>query len=464
MFLKYLNKITNNSSFRLVVLYASLYISSSLVLLGFIYWTTTAYIFKQMDHHIEYDRQTLMQIYNQYGEEKLIESIDERLKREIFDSIYLLYHTKKGVLAGNLGMVPEDISGYGWFRINLDKCFCQISKHSKEAQVLVEPLNHKNSSSDDGELVFLNGLDIQMVHQQQSLILRSMGAGVFIILVLGIFGGFIITRKTIRKIELINSTILDINEGDLDLRVPLRGTDDDYDLLSYNINQMLDQINVLVENIKNISNHVSHDLRTPLTRIRAKLENVLPDVSEKHVEPILGAMEEADNLLSAFNAILRISKMESGANPGLFSEFSITELLQDVGEFYEPLASEKNISLTIKNQQSIAIIGDRDMLFQALANVVDNAIKYSNNGGYIHLWVRNEKQNIVVSISDNGNGIPDSEKEKVFARFYQLSKHRGEKGHGLGLSLVVAIVELHRGHINLKDNYPGLIFELVFSK
>lgn len=460
MFLKRLKKLTNNSSFRLVFLYSSLYITSSLILLGFIFWTTISYIFKQMDHHIEYDRQTLMQIYVQYGEQKLIESIDERLKREVFDSIYLLYHTEKGILAGNLGMIPKDAPGFGWYRINLDDCLCQVSEHSKEAQVLVKPLHE----DENGQLIFLNGLDINAAHQQQSLILHSMGASIFIILILGAIGGFIITRKTIHKIDLINTTILDIREGDLDLRIPVRGTDDDYDLLAININQMLDQINILVENIQNISNHVSHDLRTPLTRMRGKLENILADASQQQVENISSAIEEADSLLSAFNAILRISKVESGANTGSFSLFSITNLLKDVGEFYEPLALDKNIELSIETQNSIVMDGDRDMLFQAIANIVDNAIKYSHNGGQIKLHAENMEHQIILSISDNGAGIPDKEKDKVFNRFYQLSKHRGEKGHGLGLSLVAAIIKLHQGSIQLKDNNPGLMVEISFYK
>jgi len=460
MFLERLKKLTNNSSFRLVFLYSTLYIASSLILLGFIFWTTISYIFQQMDHHIEYDRQTLMQIYNQYGEEKLIESIDERLKREVFDSIYLLYHNKKGILAGNLGKIPDDIPGFGWFRIDLDECLCQVSDHSKEAQVLVKPLHE----DENGQLIFLNGLDINAAHQQQSLILHSMGASIFIILILGAIGGFIIMRKTIHKIDLINTTILDIREGDLDLRIPVRGTDDDYDLLAININQMLDQISVLLENIQNISNHVSHDLRTPLTRMRAKLEDILTDANQQQIEHVSSAIGEADSLLSAFNAILRISKVESGANTGSFSLFSITNLLKDVGEFYEPLALDKEISLSIETNNSIVMDGDRDMLFQAIANIVDNAIKYSHNGGEIKLKSESYGNQVILAISDNGNGIPDDEKDKVFNRFYQLSKHRGEKGHGLGLSLVAAIIKLHKGVIQLKDNQPGLIVELTFYK
>jgi len=413
-----------------------------------------------MDHHIEYDRQTLMQIYTQYGEEKLIESIDERLKREVFDSIYLLFHSKKGILAGNLGKIPEEISDSGWFRIDLDKCLCQVSEHSKEAQVLVKPLHE----DENGKLIFLNGLDINAAHQQQSLILHSMGASVFIILILGAIGGFIITRKTIHKIDLINTTILDIREGDLELRIPVRGTDDDYDLLALNINQMLDQISILLENIQNISNHVSHDLRTPLTRMRAKLENILSDANQQQMDHITSAIEEADSLLSAFNAILRISKVETGANTGSFSLFSITNLLQDVGEFYEPLAINKDISLRIETGNSIVMDGDRDMLFQAIANIVDNAIKYSKQGGEIKLQSESEGNQIILTVSDNGSGIPNQEKSKVFNRFYQLSKHRGEKGHGLGLSLVAAIVKLHNGRIQLKDNNPGLIVEITFYK
>jgi signal transduction histidine kinase len=413
---------------------------------------------EQMGHHIEYDRQTLMQIYHQYGEEKLIESINERSEREVFDSIYLLYDKDRGILAGNLGKVPEDISSFGWFKINLEKSNCHITKHSKEARVLVYPLNPMT----EVKLIFLNGLDMKMLDQQRSLILKSMAFGILLVLILGIVGGFIFTRQTLRKIELINSTILDIHEGDLELRIPLRDSNDEYDLLANNINQMLNQISVLVENIQNISNHLSHDLRTPLTRIRGKLEDILPGVSAEHVNPIVSAIEEADNLLLAFNAILRISKVESGANKGLFTQFSMTKLLTDVGEFYEPLAMDKNISLHIEKLNSIIVDGDRDMLFQALANIIDNAIKYSNNGGKINISAKSTNNQVIISISDNGNGIPDKVKEKVFQRFYQQSKHRGEKGHGLGLSLVSAIVTLHKGSIKLSDNHPGLIVEIIF--
>jgi signal transduction histidine kinase len=462
MFLKYLKKILNNSSFRLIVLYSSLYITSSLILLGFIFWSTMSYVYQQMDHHIEYDRQTLMQIYKQDGEAKLIESINERLKREVFDSIYLLYNTEKGILAGNLGSIPTEITGFGWYRINLNKCYCKISKHSNEAQVLVKPLITKETET--GKLIFLNGLDMNAAQQQQSLIINRMAWGLFIILILGIIGGLIISHKTIRKIDLINTTILDIHEGDLNERIPLRGTDDDYDLLAYNINQMLDQINILVTNIQNISNHVSHDLRTPLTRMRGRLENILPEVNQQQVENILKVIDEADQLLATFNAILRISKVESGANVGSFSLFSISQLLQDVGEFYEPLANDKDITLTVEAHSLIEMNGDRDMLFQAIANIVDNAIKYSQNGGQIKLRVIAMKDKIILSVSDNGNGIPDSKKQKVFERFYQLSKHRGGNGHGLGLSLVGAIIKLHKGKIKLKNNHPGLIVELVFKR
>ncbi|MFK5894198.1 MAG: HAMP domain-containing sensor histidine kinase [Pseudomonadota bacterium] len=461
MFLKQLNNILNNSSFRLIVLYSSLYITSSLVLLGFIFWSTMTYVFQQIDHHIEYDRQTLMQIYNQYGKEKLIESIDERLKREVFDSIYLLYDSEKGILAGNLGNIPAEISDFGWYRINLHKCACKIAAHSNEAQILVKPLTTKEGES--GQLIFLNGVDMNAAQQQQNLIINRMGWGLFIILILGIMGGFIISRKTLRKIDLINTTILDIHDGDLDIRVPLRGTDDDYDLLAYNINQMLDQINILVANIQNISNHVSHDLRTPLTRMRGKLENILPEVNQQQVDNILTVIEETDQLLATFNAILRISKVESGANTGSFSLFSISQLLQDVGEFYEPLANDKQISLSIQTHDKIEMNGDRDMLFQAIANIVDNAIKYSQDGGEIKLLSKTQNNKIILSISDNGKGIPDDKKQKVFERFYQLSKHRGGNGHGLGLSLVGAIIKLHKGEIKLKDNHPGLIVELVFK-
>ena len=431
------------------------------MLLILVFWFSVTYIKQQVDHHIEFDAKTLVSIYSQFGKEKMSESIHERIMNEDYDSIYLLYDHNHKILSGNLDKVPENIQ-LGWQKISLNNVLPGNPKikqsHSKHARVMNQML--------DKDLYFISGLDVNASDSQQNLLITIMGIGLILILVTGLLGGIIISRHTVRKVNIMNSTILKIKNGDLELRIPHTNRNTDYDLLASNINNMLDQIKVLIADIQNISNHISHDLRTPLTRMRGKLEHVLLHTSPEQTNNIMDAIDEADTLLSAFNAILRIGKVESGAAKTNFTEISLNDLIEDVVNFYEPLAIEQNLTIHSSLDTRMSIIGDRDMLFQALANVLDNAIKYSKdgNGGEINISLQENNNHIILQIADNGKGIPESERENVFKRFVQLAKHRGSQGHGLGLSLVSAIVKLHNADIELKDNKPGLIMQILFNK
>ena len=423
-------------------------------MLAITFWFFVVYIQQQVDHHIEFDRKTLVSIYNQFGREKMVESLYERIMNEKYDSIYLLYDKDKNILSGNLEIIPPNLF-IGWQEINLDSCMCVKAEHSDTAKVFVDML--------DDDLYFLNGLDVNASASLKKQLFIIMLFGVIMALILGMAGGFIVSRNTMRKINIMNSTILDIQKGNLDLRIPYHSSDTDYDLLAKNINNMLDQIKILIADIQNISNHISHDLRTPLTRMRGKLENALSSANPQQTDNILDAIEEADTLLSAFNAILRISKLESGAAKSDFSQLSLNRLIEDVVNFYEPLASEQGIIINTQLKTYVEVIGDRDMLFQAVANILDNSIKYSKDtGGKIDISVTEEDAHAILYIADNGIGIPELERNNVFKRFFQLSKHRGSQGHGLGLSLVAAIIKLHKSSIQLKDNSPGLIFKIIF--
>ncbi|WP_198264624.1 sensor histidine kinase [sulfur-oxidizing endosymbiont of Gigantopelta aegis] len=326
----------------------------------------------------------------------------------------------------------------------------QQKNHS--ARTLVMPL--------PGNLILLNGLDIESAHQQEHMIFNSLITGIAIILLLGAIGGFIIGISTIKKINLINETIREIGQGNLSLRVPTRGSDDDYDLLAININQMLDQINKLMQGIQNISNNIAHDLRTPLTRLRGHLESIEKNSDNESANDIREALLETDNLLSTFNAMLRINKVESGANKGHFTHLSLDRLVSDVVEFYEPLAEDKEINLSVKTDAPYSIDADRDMLFQVFTNLLDNAIKYTPKQGNISVDIccinKNSTDNIRIEIADSGIGIPEGEHKKVLEPFYRLEKHRDHQGNGLGLSLVSAIINLHKGNIEFQDNHPGL--------
>ncbi len=446
-----LQKIAHNSTFRMVALYFVLFILSSLILLSFIYWSTVGYIYKQLDHHIAYDMQRLQYIYDTEGRDHLVDAIEMSLKQKNYESIYLLYDQQnKQILAGNLNKIPT--INTGWHILDLSELtnIPQHKNHSARILVMLLPDN----------LIFINGLDLESVHQQERMILNSLMTGIGIILLLATIGGFIISISTIKKINLINDTIFDISRGNLTLRIPTRDTDDDYDLLAKNINEMLDQIHKLMQGMQNISNNIAHDLRTPLTRLRGRLETIQRDSNNETAEGIQEALNETDNLLSTFNAMLRINKVESGAQKGHFTCIAIDKLLQDVVGFYEPLAEDKGISIryTVKSDSNINV--DRDMIFQVFSNLFDNAVKYTPHKGVISMRTEfiqnNNSQYIRIELSDSGKGIPESEREKVLEPFYRLEKHRDHQGNGLGLSLVAAIIKLHKGSIEFQDNAPGL--------
>jgi len=450
-----LKKSTHNSTLKLVFLYLTLFLTSSIVLLCFIYWSTVSYIFEQLDHHIEYDSQSLHSLYKTEGYNPLFNAINERLSQYSYDSVYLLYDDNNNILTGNLSKIPDGLST-GWHIIKLENLTDNTALQKHFARVIVTPISDK--------LTLINGLDVESAHQQEHMIFNNLLIGIAIVLLLGAIGGFIISITTIKKINIINQSILKIREGDLSIRIPSKGTDDDYDLLSDNINLMLDQIERLMAGIKNISNNIAHDLRTPLTRLRTHLETMQVDNNNYEIRGITDAISETDNLLSTFNALLRINNFESGSQKGNFTTIDSYTLLEDIFSFYEPVADVKGIQIQLNSDKNIQYSGDRDMLFQAIANLLDNAIKYSPDNTCITIDSKllkfDNKNFIEITVSDNGAGIPDIEKTKVFDLFYRSEKHRDNNGNGLGLSLVNSIVSLHKGKITLEDNNPGLIVRI----
>ncbi len=266
------------------------------------------------------------------------------------------------------------------------------------------------------------------------------------------------SRSTTRRIEVINNTSRRIMNGHLSLRIPTRGTDDDFDQLAENLNQMLDRIVYLMEGIRHVSDSIAHDLRTPLTRLRNQLENTLITVDNDEAREHVGqAVAEADQLLATFNALLRIARLETrGGNSADMKVVALDELVSDACELYEALSEDKDQSFSQELEQNVRIEGDRDLLFQMISNLIDNAIKYTPEHGAIKVVVRRDGGGAVFEVQDSGIGIPDDEKDQVFQRFYRVGKSRSLPGNGLGgLSLVSAVAEIHQGQILLSDTHPG---------
>ena len=275
-------------------------------------------------------------------------------------------------------------------------------------------------------------------------------------LALALLGGFLMSRSTTRRIEVINNTSRRIMNGHLSLRIPTRGTDDDFDQLAENLNQMLDRIVYLMEGIRHVSDSIAHDLRTPLTRLRNQLENTLMSVDNDEAREQAGkAVAEADQLLATFNALLRIARLETRGNTADMQQVPLGELVSDACELYEALAEDKEQQFEQSLEDHVVIEGDRDLLFQMVSNLIDNAIKYTPEQGEIRVNVRKDGNDAIFEVGDSGIGIPDDEKDQVFQRFYRVGKSRSLPGNGLGLSLVSAVAEIHQGVISLSDHHPG---------
>jgi|TARA_B100000315_G_C14595063_1_gene598422 signal transduction histidine kinase len=450
------NSFLASSTFRLALLYVILFTVSVLVLFSFIYWSSARYMGTQSDAAIRSEIATLAERYESRGVPGLRRLILDRITRQqpTGSSLYLLSDPLGRPIVGNISRWPQVIPDDGWLNFNLD------------ARDRDDPGLHPARARRfqlTGGFQLLVGQDIQELKAAQRRVIIALSWGVILTVLLGLAGGFFISRKMLARLEVINETSQRIIAGELKHRVPVSARGDEFDRLSGNLNQMLDQIQELMDGIRQVSDNIAHDLKTPLFRLRQKLESLTgrPSSDAGHREELEDALAEADRLLNLFNALLRIARIESESTKTVMQRLPLSELANDVAEFYEPLADEKHQNLTVSAEDAVVIMADRDMLFQALANLVDNAAKYTPLGGNINLMVSAEKGEARITVCDSGPGIAPGEREKVFQRFYRTDVSRSTPGNGLGLSLVRAVAKLHNAKLTLHDNHPGLCVELA---
>ncbi|MEA3274603.1 MAG: HAMP domain-containing sensor histidine kinase [Pseudomonadota bacterium] len=449
--------VLRSSTFRLALLYMLLSGGSVVILLGFIYWATAGYMDRQTDATIEAEIRGLAEQYRRRGLAGLSAIIAERVTRDPSGaSVYLLADDDLSPVVGNLSRWPDaETTGEGWIDFRLrDWGQDKSEEHQARARTF---LLHSN-------LRLLVGRDVRELEATRRLIVNALAWGLAITLALALGVGLTMSAGVTRRIDAINQTSREIMEGDLSRRVPTYGTGDDFDRLADNLNRMLERIEWLMESVRQVSDNIAHDLRTPLTRLRTKLELARgPNEKPAQVrEAVDQAVEDAEELLSTFNALLRIARIESGSRRSAFRELDLSRLLRDVAEFYEPLASHKGQHLEVDAPHALSVDGDRDLLFQALANLVDNAVKYTPRDGRITLSATTQNAGPQVAVADTGPGIPAETREKVFQRFYRIDNSRTTPGSGLGLSLVQAVVQLHGARIAIEDNHPGLRAVLRF--
>jgi signal transduction histidine kinase len=422
----------HSSTFRLALIYMALFGASVLLLLGFIYWSTAAYLTQQTDQTIEAEIADLAERYRTTGLAGLTTLISERLSRKPAGSaIYLLVNKSFDPLLGNLNRWPRGAQVQdGWMDFQLEGPGADNADiHPARARVF----------RIEGGFLLLVGSDIHDLERTKQRIIITLAWGLAITLVLGGLGGAMMSRTTVRRIESINQASREIISGDLSRRIPTRNTGDDFDVLADNLNAMLDRIGLLMEDV-----------------------HLQMSGAGSSSEDIEQAVAEADRLLNTFNALLRIARVESQHGGESFTAIAMGDLVRDVAELYEPLMEEKRQTLAMQLPGDVTVSGDRDLLFQAIANLLDNATKYTPAGGTIRIDLARQNGKGRLVIADSGPGIPEAAHEKVFQRFFRLEQSRTTPGNGLGMSLVAAVVTQHRMSIRLENNRPGLRVVIEF--
>jgi signal transduction histidine kinase len=447
-----MTRILPSTSLRLALGYAVLFVLSSLALVGFLWWQTADYLDREINAVIIADTRAIADRMRDFGLSGAIATINERISRSADEhTIYLLTDPDLNPIAGNLDAWPIEVGRPpGWYQVELVR-----GDKSYATRVLNVGLTRN--------FHLLVGRDVQERVLVRGLIVRGLAWAGLIAVLLAVLGGLLVRRSMLHRVEAINRTTRAIVRGDLSQRVPSRDSSDEFDQLAKTINSMLGQIQILVEGVRNTTNAIAHDLRTPLAELRSRLEGVLRGSREERLSgDLTEAISDVDRLIGIFNALLRLAELDSGVQRSAFHQVDLAAVVSEVADLYDPLAEEKAQSLDVDVAEHPTVIGDSLLIAQAVGNLVDNAVKYTPQHGAItvRLATRSDGQ-VAITVSDSGPGISQAERERTVERFYRGDASRGTPGVGLGLSLVSAVARLHNGTLEFADNHPGLIAALV---
>jgi signal transduction histidine kinase len=444
--------IFQSSTFRLLAIYLLVFIVSVAALLAYIYYNTVGLLERQTEETITAEVLGLAEQYRERGLRGLVDVVNRR-SLDSDESFYVLTDGAKKRVAGDDIALPANAFS--------DQTWSDFPVLTGKGEVKTRHIMHSYHVELAGGFDLMVGNDISELLTFRALINKSTYWAVGLAIILGLGGGYFLSRNFLRRIEAITDASQLIMNGDLSRRMPTAGTQDELDQLSSSLNEMLSQIERLVLGMKEVSSNVAHDLRTPLTRMRARVEAALRhNNKQEHEAALHQTIEECDRLLRTFNALLSIAQAESGQMRQDLQTLDLNETLNDVVELYEPLAEEAGGSLQLQSYTGLRVRGDRQLLAQVLNNLIDNASKYGEGTGgkpaEIEVKGYVSGASIVIEVADHGAGINNEDRERVFGRFVRLDESRTKPGNGLGLSLVASVMTLHSGQIELKDNQPGL--------
>lgn len=446
------------TTFKLSLLYLGLFVASVSVVLWAAYRSTAGFLEQEIGETITLEVEALKDQYLRAGLPGLVEVVRARSSIPHNNSIYLLLAPNGQILAGNLSGWPDGTwheDGTVHFKVAE---YGGTEDHPATAQAVGFTL--------PGQFRLLVGRDMSEIDQLRDRMAASLGWILTITAGLGLIGGGLTSRSALRRIEAINRTTRRIMAGDLSGRVAGVGNGDEIDRLAGNLNAMLDQIERLMNGVRQVTDSIAHDLRTPLSRLRTRIELVLlkeTDDPEVYRAALQESLVEADRLLDTFKALLSIAEAESGTRRNDFKPVELADTAHLVADLYEPLAEESGLAFTAEVRGRPLVQGNDQLLSQAIANLLDNAIKYTPAGGRVSLVVdgKTASQGAAITVTDSGPGIPPDMREKVLGRFVRLDQSRNTPGNGLGLSLVAAVARLHDARLVLDDANPGLKISLI---
>jgi signal transduction histidine kinase len=448
-----LGKLLRTTAFKLTLVYLTVFALFAVFLLAYFAWNTRRLITEQITQTVDAEITGLAEQYRQGGIRRLVFVVDARSRRP-GSSLYLVTTRAGEGLAGNVGSLATGIlETSGW----TETAYRRLDdpdgvEHHALVRVFQLPAGFR----------LLVGRDLEERERLYDIVLAAGRWSLAIVIVLGVAGGFFVTRRVLKRVDAMTETTRKIMDGDLAGRLPIAGTGDELDRLATNLNAMLERIEALMHGLKEVSDNIAHDLKTPLTRLRNRCEEALrlAEDESQYRAALESTIEESEALIRTFNALLMIARAESGQARDGMTDIDAAEIARGVGELYEPLADDKGIHLKVEAPAAAPVHGNRELISQALANLVDNAIKYGAgmNGAEAEIVVtaRGEGDRILLAVADSGSGIPAADRGRAVERFVRLEQSRSQPGSGLGLSLASAVARLHGGDLKLEDNHPGL--------
>jgi signal transduction histidine kinase len=453
-----LAKLFRTTVFKLSLAYLAISAMGAGIAISSVGWNMSHLITEQIAQTIDSDIAGLSEQYAQGGLHRLVNIIQRRTRRP-GAGLYLVTTPAGEPIAGNIASLPPAImETAGLVETNYQPVGDPNGKHRALARVFVL----------EGGFHLLLGHDLAEGEQLRRILSHTLLTSLLWLVVIGTLGGLWIARRVLMRVDGINADAQAIVVGDLSGRLRLAGTGDEFDRLVQNFNAMLDRIGILMAGLKEVTDNIAHDLKTPLTRLRAGMEQALRAAkgSEEYRSALEKALDESERLIQIFDALLSIARAEAGAGREGMSDFDAGHVVRDVGDLYEPVAEQSGVLLSVSAEPGLYLHGSRELASQAVANLIDNALKYGSPdasafgldrpAAAVTLAVRRSDGNIEFIVADHGPGIAEKDRRRVLDRFVRLENARSRPGSGLGLSLAAAVARLHNGSLRIEDNKPGL--------